>query len=237
MSEGVFDKLKRDLSDFAPIASSEEEFTFAPPGVTPETIVTRRLSSRDRHTNVTFRPDAIAIETTSYSTWSELRSLLVAVLEARTKYSPLDGLIRVGLRMIDEVRVGSAFQDQWGSWVHSSLLGPHELINELGYLVVRQQGVVQVQPGQEGRSLTFRYGPGEGQAVVDSASLVRPADDRQGPFFLLDFDSVWEPSNSSIPELTVPFVQTVVDDLHAESKNLFEKSITERLRTEVLNAR
>ena len=54
-----------------------------------------------------------------------------------------------------------------------------------------------------------------------------------GPFFLLDIDSFWQPSEVS-PTLELNSVLGELDELHMPVREMFESLITEKLRKEVL---
>lgn len=243
LSDDAVGKLKASLSDVAPIAQTEEAQRFvasfgAPgfvDGTRQESMTLRKFSSRNRQLTVTFGPEAITIETTNYRSWTWFRDIVKRSLDARHEVSPLDGLLRVGLRMVDEVRVANT-SEGWKRWIDPSLLGPSDLVERLGYDTQTQQGVLQISTGNVGHNLVFRYGPGEGRAVVDSPTLVRPVADYSGEFFLLDFDSFQQAADYSIPEVRPADIMNTMDALHSESKELFEAVITPALRDEVLNA-
>jgi uncharacterized protein (TIGR04255 family) len=243
LSDDAVSQLKASLSEVAPIARTEEMqrfvASFGAPGFADgsrqEVVKLRKFSSRDRHLTVTFGPGAITVETTAYRSWTWLRDIVKRALDARQEVSPLDGLLRVGLRMVDEIRVENT-SEGWKRWIDASLLGPSDVVERLGYLTQTQQGILQSSSGVPGRALVFRYGPGEGRAVVDSPTLVRPVSNYDGEFFLLDFDSFEEPADQSIPEVRPNDIIETMDSLHSESKELFEAVITQALRDEVLNA-
>jgi uncharacterized protein (TIGR04255 family) len=243
LSDDAISRLKASLTEVAPIARTEEVqrfvASFGAPGFADgsrqEAVKLRKFSSRDRQLTVTFGPEAITVETTAYQSWTWFRDIVKRALEARHELSPLDGLLRVGLRMVDEIRVANATEG-WKRWIDASLLGPSDVVERLGYVTQTQQGVLQSSTGVPGRALVFRYGPGEGRAVVDSPTLVRPVADYSGEFFLLDFDSFEAPADQSIPEVRPAEIINTMDALHSESKELFEAVITQALRDEVLNA-
>ncbi|MCH7583274.1 MAG: TIGR04255 family protein, partial [Acidobacteria bacterium] len=72
----------------------------------------------------------------------------------------------------------------------------------------------------------------EGQAVHGQGPLaVDPVDTNQ-PYFLLDIDSFWEAR--SFEEYDADRILEISDDLHRPVRSLFETSITDRLRDQVL---
>ncbi len=201
----------------------------APPEVRVEEFP--RYFSRDNTTAVSFRAESIVVETTRYVRWEHLRKLVSNVLEARQSLGDLDGVERVGLRYIDEIRVpGGA---NWRAWVDGTLLGPTSVAHELGLVPGQWQGVSLFSPGEE-RTVVLRYGPQEGYAVDPGGDLKRSKPvPIPGPFFLMDIDSFWTP-NGRTPEFETKGLLERCDELHTPVRGLFERLITERLRTEVL---
>jgi uncharacterized protein (TIGR04255 family) len=190
-----------------------------------------RLLSRDSTLSVSFREGSIVIETTRYGGWERFRKLIDDVLHARLEVGDLDGVERVGLRYIDELRVPDQTDSNWQHWVDASLLGPTQIGEKLGLQPTQWQGITIFTPGTD-RTVALRYGPREGYAVDPGGELRRPAP-APGPFFLLDIDSFWMPSDG-VPEFDVDELLPIAEDLHTPVRKLFESLITEELREEVL---
>ena len=193
-----------------------------------------RLLSRDSTISVSFREGGVVIETTRYGGWERMRKLIDEVLHARQQIGGLDGVERVGLRYIDEVRVPDQADSSWQQWVDASLLGPTQVGEKLGLQPTEWQGITIFTPGTD-RTLALRYGLREGYAVDPAGELKRrvPA---PGPFFLLDIDSFWMPSEE-VPEFDVDQLLPIAEELHTPVRKLFENLITEELREEVLRRR
>jgi len=187
--------------------------------------------SRDQTTAVSVRDGSIIVETTRYVGWEPFRALVGDALHARREVGEIDGVERVGLRYIDEIRVPGQEGIDWEPWVDTSLLGPAPLGEKLGLSVVEWQGLTAFTPGAN-RSLVLRYGPRHGYAVEPGADLKRSTPN-PGPFFLTDIDSFWIPSEG-IPVFDVDQLVARSDELHAPVSKLFESLITDRLREEVL---
>jgi uncharacterized protein (TIGR04255 family) len=106
----------------------------------------------------------LVVETTRYGQFERLRDLLVWALDARLSVGPLDGLERVGLRYIDEIRVpdsnGAATRagdtaeadtgPAWEQWIAVSLLGPAPLGADMGLRAVQWQGLTVFGPAESG---------------------------------------------------------------------------------------
>lgn len=198
-----------------------------------------RWSSRDKRTTVTVRTDALMVETTNYRQYEKLREILKLALDARTASAGESGVERVGLRYIDEVRVPTDNGESvttWSEWVHQSLLGPAPEVGGpkalSGGLKLNQHQGLAAFSGADDQALGLRYGPQVGHAIDSTSDLRRPMPP-PGPYFLLDIDSFWQPSQV-VPRLETDRVLNIADRLHAPIREIFESLITERLRKEVL---
>jgi uncharacterized protein (TIGR04255 family) len=231
-------ELKRLLSDVFPLPQPVTAKTFTtaigiqiPNEVREE--VLPRFAKRDQTTAVTFSSQSVVIETTAHETFDQLSDLFLVAIEARQAVAPVDGLVRLGLRYVDEIRVPDV-RDQaegWAEWVDRTLLGPVAKGIPFGLEPEQWQGAVIFDSG-EGRKLGLRYGPRVGYAIAPGGPLQRPTPS-PGPFFLIDMDSFWTPTGE-VPEFSAQVIARKCDDLHEPVHGLFESLITERLRIEVL---
>ncbi|MGW4339031.1 TIGR04255 family protein [Rhodococcus koreensis] len=227
--------LKAELAHHVPIERVETivEFNFETAERNPTTL--KKLVARDLHTSITFKPDAIVIESTKYRGWTWFRGLAEDVLQARHGVAPLDGIERIGLRYIDEVRVPADDPIDWSDWVSPALLGPRQEVAPLKLRLEQQQSVVQYGTPIPGQTFTLRYGVGQGAVVQSTDNLKRPKEPSGGEFFLIDTDGAWTEITGGIPEFDVDSIIKVCDTIHSPIKQLFESLITDKLRKEVLN--
>lgn len=175
--------------------------------------------------------NSIVVETTQYPGWDQFREIIVAVSLARNEVSKIDGVERMGLRYIDEIRIHDNEAPAWGDYLSGSLLGPN-INGEIDLPPAQHQGLVAYGPA-EGRSLVLRYGSGEGFATDPNGELRRKTPPYPGPFFFLDIDSFWVPE-SSVPEFSESLLLEYSEELHTPIRHTFEQLITDRLRDEVL---
>lgn len=234
--------IKRLISAHAPImkAGQMQQVTMVQSGsdasVVPDVKIEEfpRYFSRDNTLAVSLRSEAIVIETTRYVGWSKLREVAAVAFQARRETDGIDGVERIGLRYVDEIRAPANTTDEnWSKWINPLLLGPSQIGNDLSIPVVQWEGFSAFTPGPE-RTLVLRYGPREGYAVDPGGDLKRPTPP-PGPFFLVDMDSFWIPGQG-IPVFEPDSVLGICDELHGSVGLLFESLITDELRKEVFNA-
>lgn len=232
-------KIKRRLSAHVPIMRSGQltQITAAMqtagvPGSAPDLRIEEfpRYFSRDNTVAVSMRAEAVVIEATRYGRWEHLRELVAEVLDARQEVGGIDGVERVGLRYVDEIRVPGEPVHDWAPWVDPTLLGPAPIGEELGLPVAQWQGIAVFTPGRD-RTVVLRYGPRDGYAVDPGGELKRSIP-TPGPFFLVDIDSFWTPGEG-VPEFDIKTLLTTCDELHAPVRRIFERLVTDRLREEV----
>jgi uncharacterized protein (TIGR04255 family) len=194
-----------------------------------------RYVARDRLMSVTIGRDAVTLETTEYSGWTEFSGLFADVLAALEAERQPDGILRVGLRYIDEVRLPDppASLDAWSGWINDRLVAPFAL-DEDAQLT---NGTVVLQYGEPPGYVTiFRGAPfAAGRTVLQEGTLRMPVETPDGPYFLLDTDASWADPDRQIPEFAIDHIAEVFDELHSTCARLFEASITDQLRNAVLN--
>ena len=197
-----------------------------------------RFSSRDRTTALIVKQDALAVETTEYSGWSQsFRPLVEQATRALRDANPPDGVRRIGLRYIDEIRVPGVGEESgdWKGYINDHLLAAAnpELIPS-GMQAQQWQGIVQYRTSPSS-ALTVRYGPQHGHAVDPGGATRRQSPPPPGHFFLLDSDSFWS-DDEEVPEYDPEWIMERCDQLHAPAKQFFTIAITDKLRDEVFNA-
>jgi uncharacterized protein (TIGR04255 family) len=229
--------VKRSLSNHTPIARPGQmqtiEIVGSPTGNEQKVHVERfpRLVNRQSTLTVSYRETAIVVETTDYPGWSEFREIVGQAIAGRAAVSPVDGVERVGIRYIDEIRVPHAEDEvNWSDWMHDSVLGPTPS-TEVGLPLAQWQGV-GIFGTQPGHMMVMRYGPQVGAAVDSTAELRRVKQTEGGAYFLVDIDSFWTPDGGT-PELNQEVIMATCDDLHRPVRTMFEGLINDKLRDEV----
>jgi uncharacterized protein (TIGR04255 family) len=236
----ALERLKAALAEHLPLRDDlRQQVTLSlaaaeAPAVQQVTVVPR-FTTRNRTTACQVSPTSLIIETTAYAGFDPFLSLIRAALEAVAEVERPDGVTRVGLRYIDEIRVPGIAEPPgaWNGYINEHLLAPvaEEFVKAAQLIPRTWQGVVQYETGPD-RAVVLRYGPAEGYAVPPGGPTRRRDAPPPGLYFLLDSDSYWHPSDE-IPEFEPERLAAATRDLHTPVKALFETVVTDRLVDEV----
>lgn len=223
--------IKSRLAAHVPIARNTQiaNFQVVPGQAAPTANLEQftRFVNRETTLALSFRREALVVETSVYTGWEQFRQVVSDAIDARMSVAPVDGVERVGLRYIDEIRVPGEGEVDWREWVSPSLLGPSP-VEPVSLTLAQWQGVA-VYGSQPGPMLVLRYGPATGFAVDPSSELKRGKPVDGGPYFLMDVDSFWTPEGS-IPEVDRDTLIATCNDLHRPVRTLFEGLIQDKLR-------
>ncbi|RPF23418.1 TIGR04255 family protein [Myceligenerans xiligouense] len=231
-------EMKRLLDDVLPIHESlvrnDVTISVVPGAASPTQSRVRFESfrSREGHTALTVGARSYSLETGVYDGWDNFRALLNRVTTARAEVGLPDGVNRLGLRYLNEVRLpqSAGAVPDWAEWLNSQVIAP--LPNILGLEVNQQQAVVQYTTAEENDTLTLRYGAVNGPPAVNGP--IRRDTPGPGHYFLLDTDAAWTPSGT--PEFLPNTICQAADRLHNNVEPLFESVLTDGLR-EVFDGR
>ena len=236
LSPGEQSEMKRLVaSSFAlpqPLQNMRLKATAGAPASMEQEFVPR-FATRDQTTAVMFGAQAVVVETTRHQTFERILELVRISIDARQKVAPVDGLMRLGLRYINEIRVPDVCHGAigWAEWVNGSLLGAVTVGEPLGLTAEQSQGATVFNRGS-GLQVAVQYGTRQGFAVMPGGPLQRPTPP-PGPFFLIDIDSFWS-ATDEVPEFNTEAILALCSDLHEPVSRLFESLITDKLREEVL---
>jgi uncharacterized protein (TIGR04255 family) len=226
--------LKAMLADAFPLFKPARRLnvTMSNVGLAQEQVlVDARYMTRDRTVSITYRPDSIVVEATRYGRRSELRNLLWQAIEARQKVAPADGIERLGIRYINEVRAsGVDSSPDWGKWISSPLASLSQVTTEAGESARTWQGLAIF--GDAINGVVLRHGIFDGYAV-DPGGDLRRTTPPPGPFYLVDLDCFWMPDGET-PPLEWAGVEPHFDEAALAAYDMFEQLITDRYREEVM---
>ena len=228
--------LHRSFYKWLPIVEPGLETTMIMgPGAAQPPITTRnvRFVARDRRFGVLVAPTQVTVETTAYTRYPEFRASVERALKAvEAADVSIPGLARVGMRYIDEIRV-SEVDERLADWTGfiDERLSSAATLSLAGREPSMAQGALQFELGESQR-IVVRYGAMRGQAVSD-APLRRRRREESGAYFLVDIDSFWT-AEDGLPEFTTEATLALCDRLHEPVWQLFEATVTDRLRDAVL---
>lgn len=240
LSRPAIDKIKAALAEDLPLRGDlrEQEVALrfgAQESPAVQVRITPRFTTRDRTTACQVGGSSLIVETTAYQGFAGFLKLLQRAVQAVADAARPDGITRIGLRYIDEVRVPGIAEPpgNWQGYIDEHLLAPvaQDFVTAAKFIPQIWQGIVQYGTGPD-RVLALRYGPAEGYAIPPNGPTRRKNPPGSGLFFLLDSDSYWEPADE-VPEFNPDRVVQVCKELHDPTKALFDAVITERLREEV----
>lgn len=201
-----------------------------PVGLVLEAPQQMRMMDRSRTIVASVSPVAISIQTSDYQHFNWFAELIENALLEIADVAIIPSVERVGLRYTDEIRVpGVSCPADWAGFIHPSLLGPLNLVNGLAPEDHQAQVVFRIH---DHHLVRLRYGATEGWSV-DPDGPLNVRNEGSGPYFLIDLDSFWAAPSTEFPEFSVERTVALVNELHRPLRNLFESSITDRLRDSV----
>lgn len=237
ISKEALDELKDLLHDSFPLRQDiEEQEISLKLGAQPVQAINHRIlprfTNREMTTACRIGGASVIVETTAYNGFPGFLSLIESVVAAVAKVRKPDGLIRLGLRYIDEVRVPKIVEPpgDWGDYIDAHLLATvaPEFTQSAGLTPRTWQSIVQYVTEGE-RTVLLRFGPSQGYAVPPEGPTRRVDPPPAGLFFLLDWDGYWE-AIPEVPEFEPRKIVAVCEDLHQPIKALFDTVIEDKLR-------
>jgi uncharacterized protein (TIGR04255 family) len=216
--------LTERLADF-----NIQQVSGAPPRV--EQRVGLVLINDARTESLTITSSSLSYETTTYHEFDDLRTGVAAGCDALLALQVRAGLVRVGLRYIDEIRVPEPVVDVrgWSKWIDGRLVGALSLGPE-DAPVGHAQGLVTFDLGS-GMKFNLQYAAlTEGQAVDPPFLQRRHAVVTREPLFVLDFDGYYEFGRDVAVRLDRQVVEDILTDIHVPSGASFQRAITDDAR-------
>jgi uncharacterized protein (TIGR04255 family) len=192
-----------------------------------------RMLNRDRSRSATLGPTSLQMEISIYDGFEDFAASIRQVLQAVAEVGSVQGIEQLSLRYIDEIRIpGVSDAPAWAAYIDERLLGP-------GLFPAFHAHATEVSAHYDlgdGLALQMRAAsmPADAQPTVSPAGPLRLRSSGLGPYFLLDTTGVWTLTNEEVPRFIVDDVLQLCERLHEPLHELFEASITEQLRDEVL---
>lgn len=207
--------LGHGFSKLEPQAGAQINFN-AVPGATPSVSPASgwRLLTVDGSWAITLSSDSFAIECSQYTSWSEFKALLDALVEAVLATFEPKLVQRIGVRYLDRIwRSGSTVPSEWTGYLNESVLGmvnnpvlaPHVLVSQ----TYSELAIGNYRMNVRG-SIASDNTPSKYSMVLDTDCF----DERSALFVASD-------------------VLGVVNDLHMLNLQVFQQVITDQLYEEL----
>ncbi|MEI6451922.1 MAG: TIGR04255 family protein [Actinomycetes bacterium] len=209
-------------SDY-PIATQGTQVVFGP-GVSGQPAMGEptgqwTFGSPEGDWSVTIANDFVGLETRAYPNIDELITRMKRVLDAFVDgFGELDPQ-RVGLRYINEIRLGESVD--YRQAIRPELLGPLRLPDFDSVAQAVQEIILRFEGGH---GITVRHG----LFPIGSTVLSAKASAETGPFYLLDFDAYTDRSASPDPPPDVESVCELLRDYNTGVHRLFRWAVTQR---------
>ena len=204
-----------------------------PAGMIGPSTPSMRMISRDRTSSATVGATSIVVETSHYEGYRRLEEFVRTVLEAVETVATIQGVERIALRYVNEVRIpGVSDVAAWEPFIDPRWLGPalypdHNPVStaiRVEYSIADNITVV-VQANAQ---------PPGAQPIVNPNGPLKIRETSGDRYFLLDSTGVWTPENAEVPRFAVDEILQHAGAVHAPLHDIFETAITDRLRDEVL---
>lgn len=177
-----------------------------------------RFSDEEENWSVVLAPDFLALETRRYEHFEDFLSQLRFVLDPLVEHIRPRVGIRLGLRYINEIRIGT---ESLSSIVRQELLGPLSVIGFEEYTAQSFQDITLGFP--EDQTIQVRHG------LFPDGTVVQPRPKEQaptGPFYLLDFDAYRTFSGPTRLKMDPDIINGYIKEYHDDIENLFMWSMT-----------
>jgi uncharacterized protein (TIGR04255 family) len=174
-------------------------------------------------------PDFVALETTGYVDIDDFAGRIATLAAAVAEhYAPAE-MQRIGLRFINELRLGSARPKQeMLNAITPALLGPIGT-TELADATVSMQQVVVLADADTNMLVRHGYNP-EGGTTVDLAPGQILGPEQSQPFYLLDIDAYAE----QVLPYSVEGIEARLRDFNEQIRALFAWAVKEEYRKDKL---
>ncbi len=227
-----YDAVDADYPLPGPAPAQEMRLEVGPSGST-HSVVSHgfRFLSNDRTRSVAVSPTALIVETSTYTRFEDFADAVVSAVEALESSLRVAAVTRVGLRYIDEVPLAHLPDGDLAGYFADDVLAAGRLVEGIGepdeFLTTTSYSL------GEDRRAVVRTGRVAQPIVVETGPLAI-AQPSSPPLFVIDVDCAWQ-AKTTLPEVfDRESIGRIVQSLHAPVRTLFESSITEKLRDEVL---
>lgn len=190
-----------------------------------------RFLDLERTWSIAASPASLVVESSRYIRFEDFLERVIDAIEALGSAVRVAAAQRIGLRYIDEVPLTILPDGTFDGYFTDSVLAPGREVPEVG------------RPAEFMTTSRFTVAP-DTNTMMRTGVLTTPVVSPQGPlaiakpsvgpFFLIDIDSAWQATTTPPRPFDSPGVADALYSLHAPVRALFEHSITDKLRDDVL---
>jgi len=190
-----------------------------------------RYLTRDKARSVAVSSESLIVETSSYLHFEQFSDQIGDLIDALGRHLKVVSVERIGLRYIDELPIAGLPGQTVEAFFAPSVLACGSEIPGLG------------EPAEFLSTSSYRLGDDRvavmraglvDQPFVTSNGPLRIPHPSTGPLFVIDIDCSWTAVNTPSLPFERPAITAVLADLHIPVRSLFENTITEKLRNDVL---
>lgn len=193
-----------------------------------------RFLDRQKTHSVAASAASVVIESSYYTRFEEFLERILSVVDALGDSLRIATTTKIGLRYIDEIPKSRLPEGTFKGYFTDSVLAPGDEVPEVG----RPEEFMTTSrfPVAADTNSVMRTGILSTPVVAAQGPLTIPRP-TTGPFFLIDIDSAWQAVETESRPFEREAIGEVLCALHAPVRSLFEQSITDKLRNEVLRAK
>ncbi len=190
-----------------------------------------RFLSRDKTRSIVAAPQALVVETSAYTRFEAFSATVAEAVEVLGRHLRIAVVERIGLRYIDEVPLASLPGDTFDGYFSDAALAataqvegigrPEESLTTVSYALGADCRVI-LRTGSVRQPVVTTNGP----LLIKEASTA--------PLFIIDVDSAWQATTTTPLAFDPLAVSDMIAQLHRPVRTLFNHTITEKLRDDVL---
>lgn len=190
-----------------------------------------RFLNRERTHSLVATGASLIIETSAYHRFETFADHVTEAISALGKHVSIPAAHRIGLRYIDEISLADLPKAEFQTYFTESVLAPGGEVPDVG--APAEFMTTSRFTFSQDRNTVMRTGVVQTPVVNTVGPLTIPKPSSP-PLFLIDIDSSWQALTSPPLTFQPETISEVLVGLHAPVRALFEHSITDELRSNVL---
>jgi uncharacterized protein (TIGR04255 family) len=190
-----------------------------------------RFLNRERTRSLVATSESLIVETSAYHRFEEFEDRITQAITVLGSHVRIAAAHRIGVRYIDEIPLTDLPDHTFEDYFIDSVLAPGKDVPDVGEPVEFMTTSRFTFEGD--RNTVMRTGVLQ-TPVVNPDGPLTIGEPSSAPLLLIDIDSSWQALTTPPLPFEAGPISEVLYSLHAPVRALFEHSITEKLRTDVL---